>query len=115
MNQNRPLHKKKEFISKPLKILIAVASVASTLGLWGIFGQGEAQGSIVQGNETTMPTVATLVDAGISNVSSSSNNSGDTSLNNLPIVTQAPVSTVSAVPTAQYYPPAPITSTRSSR
>jgi len=115
--QPRTLHKKKEFISKPLKFMIAVASVASTLGLWGIFGQSNAQGATGQPTPAVpMPTVASLVSGdGTTTTVNSASTGTDSSLNALPVVTQPPATAVTAAPTVQYYPPAPITSTRTSR
>jgi hypothetical protein len=61
MNQNSTPHKKKEFISKPLKFIVAAASVAGTLGLWGIFSQADMKTATVAATDTALPTVATLV------------------------------------------------------
>jgi dihydrodipicolinate synthase/N-acetylneuraminate lyase len=117
MEKGMNTHKKKEMVSRPFKYIIAAASVAGTLGLWGIFSQAEVQNNTVT-TVDALPTVATLVaDAG---VSSSSDVAASTTSNNtidaLPVVTQ-PTTSVSSQQngTVNYYSPAPVTSTRSSR
>lgn len=116
MNQNNVSHKKKEFASKPFKFIIAAASVAGTLGLWGIFSQTDAKNAAAQSADTALPTLATLVsaDANVSKGSVSADASA-ASLNSLPVATQPTQSVVNSAPAVIYNSPAPITSTRSSR
>lgn len=120
MNQNSLPRKKKEQISKQVKYAIAAASVAGTLGLWGIFSKGDVQVTTAQATDSALPTVATLV--AVSQVNSNDSNSGissttasSDSLNSLPVVTQAPSTSISSGQSSLYQQPVPMTSTRSSR
>jgi len=113
MSQNITLHKKKEFISKPLKFVIAAASVAGTLGLWGIFSKVDVQATTVQGSNASFPTLATLVSVNAN--SSTSNTAANDSVSSLPVVTQPPTVSSYSAPVVTYNQPSPITSTRSSR
>ena len=116
MNQNIAPHKKKEFVSKPFKFIIAAASVAGTLGLWGIFSQTDVKNAAVQSTDAALPTLATLVSVNSNaSMASASANGSATSLNLLPVVNQPTQSSVNSAPAVIYNPPAPITSTRSSR
>ena len=116
MNQNNTPHKKKEFIPKRFKFVIAAASMASTLGLWGIFSQADLQNNGNQVVDIPLPTVATLVSVNIIPTANTGNTSvsANSSLNTLPVVTQPPATTVNSAPVLTYNQPAPITSTRSS-
>lgn len=104
-------HKKKEFISKPLKFVIASASIAGTIGLWGIFSKADVQTTTVQTNMTQLPAVATLV---ADNSGTSVSQTSVTDVNALPVITQAPVTSNYSASTTNYFQPAPVTSTRSS-
>jgi hypothetical protein len=111
MNQNIAHHKKKEFISKPLKFVIAAASLAGTLGLWGIFSKADVQNAVTQPTtDATLPTVATLVSVDSNSIAA--NSSSSTSLDVLPVITQAPLPVVTAAPIINQ--PVPITRSRTS-
>jgi outer membrane murein-binding lipoprotein Lpp len=117
MSQNITPHKKKEFVSKPLKFIIAAASVAGTLGLWGIFSKADVQATAVQGSNASFPTLATLVSVNANSVTNSSTNNAaaNDSVSSLPAVTQPPTVSSYSAPVVTYNQPSPITSTRSSR
>ncbi|MHC1740691.1 MAG: hypothetical protein AB9897_06220 [Anaerolineaceae bacterium] len=118
MNQNTPLHKKKEFISRPLKYVITIASLAGTLGLWGIFSKVDAQTQNVKSTDPVIPTVATLVSfdtVPASNQAVDSALADTSSVNALPVVTQPAPSTVNSAPQTVFNQPVPVTSTSSSR
>jgi hypothetical protein len=120
MSQNIAPHKKKEFISKPLKFVITAASIAGTLGLWGIFSKADVQSTIIQtATDSTLPTVATLVSVDTSSLANITSNttsgSSSTSVDVLPVVTQPPAVAVATAAPVVIQQPAPVTSSHSSR
>lgn len=125
MNQNSLPRKKKELISKQVKYVIAAASVAGTMGLWGIFSKADVQTTTTQATDSALPTVATLVAVdtnSLAQIDSTANNSGNLSasagsdsLSSLPVVTQAPSASISSGQASTFQQPVPLTSTRSSR
>jgi hypothetical protein len=116
MDKGINTHKKKEMVSKPFKFIIAAASVAGTLGLWGIFSQAEVQNNITATTVDALPTVATLAaSAGVTSSDTVVATSNSNTIDVLPVVTQ-PATTVSQTNSSTgSYAPAPVTSTRSSR
>jgi hypothetical protein len=119
MSQNIAPHKKKEFISKQLKFAITAASIAGTLGLWGIFSKADVKNTTVQPTtDSTLPTVATLVSVNIvpvvNTTVSTTSDSNSTSVNVLPVVTQPPVTVVATAAPVVIQQPAPVTSSHSS-
>ncbi len=120
MSQNITPHKKKEFISKPLKFAIAAASIAGTIGLWGVFSKADVQNANVQAStDAAFPTVATLVSVDASSLADSDVNtaadSNPTSLDALPVVTQPPVVAAATAAPVVFQQPAPVNSARPSR
>jgi hypothetical protein len=121
MTQNITSHKKKEFISKPMKFAIAAASIAGTLGLWGIFSNADMQNTTVQASTgDVIPTVATLVSVNASSVAAPSasvdtSSNSVSSLDSLPVVTQPPVVAAATAAPVIIQQPAPVTSSHSSR
>ncbi len=118
MNQRVTPHKKKVFITRSFKYLIAAFSVASTLGLWGILSKQDAQAlnsSSTQSNAEPLPTLMTLNDVQVN--SSTANTITSDPLALLPVATQPPAQTsyTNANTNIQILPPNPITTTRSSR
>ena len=115
--ENKAQHRKKDLISKQVKYMIAAASVAGTVGLWGIFSKADAQTSNVQSSDALAPTLATLVALNPSTDvnSSSSVVAADNSLSALPVVTQAPAVSSSNGQANVYQAPVPMTRTRTSR
>jgi hypothetical protein len=111
MIQNTQVKKKRSFISSAFKFFIAAASVAGTVGLWGIFSKQAAQASQNPVSEVPMPTLVTLVP--LNGVVSAPVSSVDTTLSSLPVVSQqsAPVYSNSNIQVIQ---PAPVTTTKSS-
>jgi hypothetical protein len=114
MDQNTGSHKKKEFISKQMKLLITAASVAGALGLGGIFSKTDAQNTNLQATDAALPTLATLVSVDTSSVSTGNSAVTDTVSSSLPVVA-VPTTSVSAAPVVSTQAPAPITITKSSR
>lgn len=112
MNENNLPRKKREFISKQTKFVIALASVAGTLGLWGIFSNADIQSVSQQSSQPEIPTLATLVTA---NTTTNGSVAVNNNLSSLPVVTQAPSTSVSSGMVNSYQPPIPLTNTRSSR
>ena len=117
MDQNNAQHRKKELVSKQVKYLIAVASVAGTVGLWGLFSKADTQAVTTQNIEPTLPVLPTLVALNPSTEISSPSVAvtADNSLSSLPVVTQAPVVAPTTGMTTVYQVPAPVTNTRTSR
>lgn len=122
MTQNFAPHKKKQLVSRPMKFVITAASIAGTLGLWGIFSNADVQNTNVTqtANNDVMPTVSTLiaVNSSVINSSTASTDAGSnaaTSLNSLPVVTQPPVVAAATAAPVIIQQPAPVTSSRSSR
>jgi hypothetical protein len=115
MIQNNNLNKKKELVSKPMKLMIVAASIAGTLGLGGIFSKADVQNTAAQATDAALPTVATLISVNPSSISVVNSAVADNSLNLLPVVTQAPITVVTSAPAVSVQAPAPITHTKSSR
>ena len=115
MDQNIGSHKKKELISKQMKLLITAASIAGALGLGGIFSKTDAQNTSLQATDAALPTLATLVSVDTSSISTGNSAYVDNVSSSLPVVTLAPTTSVSAAPVVSTQAPAPVTHTRSSR
>jgi hypothetical protein len=114
MNQNIPTRKKRSFVATSLKFMIAVASVAGTVGLWGVFSKKDVQATTTQTTDLPMPVVATLIP--VNTVSTTTAATTDTSLSSLPVVSQPAIGTnVNTNSNVQLLQPAPVTTTRSSR
>lgn len=119
MNQNNAPRKKKVFVAKSFKYLLAAVSVAGTVGLWGVFSKQNVQAVNVPSTQTDLqplPTLLALNDVQVSTTNSSSTQSDP--LAALPVATQPPSkTTVSSGNTGsiQILQPAPVTQTRSSR
>ena len=114
MDQNTGNHKKKEFISKQMKLIITAASVAGAIGLGGIFSKTDAQNTNLQATDAALPTLATLVSVDTGSVSTGNSTAADTLSGSLPVVT-VPTTSVSAAPLVPTQAPAPVTHTKSSR
>lgn len=112
MNQKLNPKKKKSFISSSFKYLIAVVSIAATVGLWGILSRQDMPIASAQTVSGPLPTLATLMNTNYDSALSTTSNSDLTS--ELPVVTQAPVISGS-YSNLQLQQSQPITSSRSSR
>lgn len=114
MNQNLQVHKKKSFVSNSVKYLIAAASIAGTMGLWGLFSKKDVQATTVQVTDAPFPTLVTLVS--IKPVAATPVATNDQSISSLPVVTQpAAIPAYTGSSNIQLSQPAPVTSSRSSR
>ncbi len=111
MNQKMDHPKKKTFVSNSFKFMLAAASIAGTVGLWGAFSKKDAQASVNALVDSPLPTIKTLIplDSSVVVVQSTS----DTTISSLPVVTQAPANT--AYQGGNLAQPSPVTQTRSSR
>jgi len=114
MDQNTGNHKKKEFISKQMKLIITAASVAGALGLGGIFSKTDAQNTNLQATDAALPTLATLVSVDTGSLSTGNSAVADAVSSSLPVVA-VPTASVSAAPVVSIQAPAPVTNTKSSR
>jgi hypothetical protein len=110
MNSHPPYHKK-NLISSAFKYLIAVVSVAGTIGLWGAFSKKADQSSITQVTEPPLPTIVTLVS--FNQPVAISTPATGSSISPLPVVTQPPAISYTNS-TTQLAQPTPITSSKSS-
>ena len=111
MNQSIDRSKKKSFVSNSFKFMLAAASIAGTVGLWGVFSKKDAEASVNALVDSPLPTIKTLIplDSTVAVAQSTS----DTSISSLPEVTQAPANT--AYQGGNLLQPTPVTQTRSSR
>lgn len=111
MNQHNQPQKRKGFIADSFKFLLAAASIAGTVGLWGVFSKKDAQASSVTLIDSPLPTIATLVSVDPSAFAAPSTT--DSSISTLPVVSQ-PTTSYSNSTGVQVLPPA-VTNTRSSK
>jgi hypothetical protein len=111
MNQHNQPQKRKNFITNSFKFLLAAASIAGTVGLWGVFSKKDAQTSSATLIESPLPTITTLVSVDPSAFTAAS--ATDSSISTLPVVSQ-PTTSYSNSTSVQVLPPA-VTNTRSSR
>jgi hypothetical protein len=111
MNQQNQPKKRKNFIANSFKFLLAAASIAGTVGLWGVFSKKDAQSSSATLIDSPLPTLSTLVSVDPSALTPAS--STDSSLSTLPVVSQ-PTTSYSNSTSVQVLPPG-VTNTRSSR
>lgn len=111
MNQNTHQTQKRSFISTSFKFMLAAASIAGTVGLWGVFSKKDAQASAATISDSPLPTILTLVPFQTAN--SAAIPTSDTSISSLPVVTQAPVNNSTQI--VQLSQPSPVTNTKSSR
>jgi hypothetical protein len=108
---NNKVQRRKSFISGSFKFLLAAASIAGTVGLWGVFSKKDAQASATTLIDAQLPALMPLVTVNpVNSIPVSTNN---TTISSLPVVTQ-PATNYSSAP-LQLNQPAPVTSTRSSR
>lgn len=116
MNQNNAPRKRKVFVSKTIKFVIAAASVASTVGLWGVFSKQNVQtvqaDAVLSGN-SAMPTITALNTVNVSKLVTT--NTTNNPLAMLPVATQPATHASVSAGSVQILQPAPITQTRSSR
>jgi hypothetical protein len=112
MNQNIHQSRKKSFISTSFKFMLAAASIAGTVGLWGVFSKKDAQASANALSDSPLPTIETLVPFNTSGAAALP--TSDTSISSLPVVTQAPKNYTSQGG-GQLAQPSPVTNTKSSR
>lgn len=119
MNQQPTPHKKKVFITKSFKYMVAAFSVASTVGLWGILSKQDVQSMnniSTQSNLDPLPTLMTLNDVQVNTATAGTSTSSDP-LAMLPVATQPPAQTsyTNSNTNITVLQPNPVTSTRSSR
>lgn len=117
MNQSLPPRKRKIFVSKSIKFLIAAASVAGTVGFWGIFSKQNVQAVQTGDVPAALPAIPTLVALNQVDISSLPTVSGTSDpLAMLPVATQPPsISAPVSSGSVQVIQPAPVTQTKSSR
>ncbi|MEA5079378.1 MAG: hypothetical protein VB013_12480 [Anaerolineaceae bacterium] len=118
MNTQGTPHKKKVFVTRSFKYLIAAFSVVSTLGLWGILSKQDVQAlnnSSTQSNPDPLPTLMTLTDVQVNTSTASTTSSDPLAL--LPVATQPPAQTsyTNTTTSIEILQPNPVTTTRSSR
>ncbi len=120
MNQQNAPRKKKVFVTNSFKYLVAAVSVASTVGLWGVFSKQDAQAmnnTSTQIDPAPLPTLIPLNDVSTTGASVSGAAQTDP-LALLPVATQPPSQsavTSSNTGSVQIIQPNPVTQTRSSR
>lgn len=122
MNQQPAPHKKKVFITRSFKYMVAAFSLASTVGLWGLLSKQDVQSMnnvSTQSNPDPLPTLISLNDVQVSTTTSntSSTSGSNDPLALLPVATQPPAqpSYKNSNTSIQILQPNPVTSTRSSR
>ncbi len=122
MNQQPAPHKKKVFITRSFKYMVAAFSLASTVGLWGLLSKQDVQSMnnvSTQSNPDPLPTLISLNDVQVSTTTSntSSTSGSNDPLALLPEATQPPAqpSYNNSNTSIQILQPNPVTSTRSSR
>lgn len=112
MEQNTQIRRKRSFFSGAFKFLIAVASVAGTVGLWGVFSKKDAQASFNSVTDVPLPTIATLVP--LTGAVAAPATAVDTTFSSLPVVSQQSSSPAYSNSNIQVVQPAPVTTTKSS-
>lgn len=116
MNQTTSPHKKKVFITKSFKYLVAAFSIASTLGLWGIFSKQDVQSVSTDQSQSNLQPLPTVMPLNTAQINTSSVSSTPTDpLAYLPVATQPPSTITSSQGNIQIIQPNPVTQTRSSR
>lgn len=129
-------HRKKQFVSNAFKYMIAVSSIAGTLGIWNLLANKDlvnanAQTNNTNGQTTTsidqvpLPTLVPVIKVDMSNISSGTGlTTAAAPLREVARPTAAPAATSSsALPGISsnnqsnpvVLPPAPVTTTQSSR
>ena len=131
------IHRKKQFVSNSFKYMIAVSSIAGTLGIWNLLANKDlvnanAQSNNTNGQTTTtidqvpLPTLVPVIKVDMSNISSGTGlTTAAAPLREVARPTAAPATTSSsaALPgitsnnqsNPVILPPAPVTTTQSSR
>jgi hypothetical protein len=116
-------HRKKQFIPNAFKFLLAVGSMAGTLGIWSLLANKDLQqvnaqnnAALANINQSPLPTVAPLVNVNISSSGITLSQPAAT----LPLrdVTPPPTTNINNSNSGQTNPyifSAPVTTTRSSR
>jgi len=117
MNQNNSPRKKKVFVAHSIKFMIAAASVAGTIGLWGAFSKQNVQTVQAEDPKTALPPLPTLMALNsVDTTSLRTTNSDGDPLGLLPVATQPPSRTTVSSGAIQIIElPVPVTQTRSSR
>ena len=129
-------HRKKQFVSNAFKYMIAVSSIAGTLGIWNLLANKDLVNANAQTNtngQTTttldqapLPTLVPVIKVDMSNINSGTAlTTAATPLREVARPTAAPATTSSsaALPSITsnnqsnpvVLPPAPVTTTQSSR
>jgi len=125
-------HHKKQFVSNAFKYMIAVSSIAGTLGIWNLLAnkdlvnanaQTSTNGQTTTINQAPLPTLVPVIQVNMNNINSG--NGLTTAAAPLRQVTPPPATAASAVSAPSItsnnqsnpvvLPPAPVTTTQSSK